>query len=175
MRCYSHRYTKILVHRPIHNSKSLCPFSRLNKCVEFMLRFGLDCSQDFFVCLSFIFNIIFDGRRSSVVELRNSNPKTLGSIPWWGRVRNWWVFFLSFQVNSSANLFLCSAHTQKCAHEKDPISICHKRVGITVGGMVTHKIFLNTTKHFSLKCMSLCATGLNRAGLWRQSCDWKSY
>ena len=42
---------------------------------------------------------------------QNSNPRTLGSIPWQGR------FFLSFRINSCADLFVpdtpfvCMAHT----------------------------------------------------------------
>ena len=36
------------------------------------------------------------GGRSSVVDCQNSNLKTLGSIPWWGRVRNSF-FLLSLQ------------------------------------------------------------------------------
>ena len=53
--------------------------------------------------------------------------------------------FLSFRDNSCTDLFVpdhhfvCTAHTQICAHFKDPVSICHKRVGLTAGGMVTQK------------------------------------
>ena len=35
--------------------------------------------------------------------------------------------------------FVCTARTQICVHVKDPISICHKRVGSTAGGMETRK------------------------------------
>ena len=35
--------------------------------------------------------------------------------------------------------FMCTVHTQMCAHAKDSISICHKRVGLTAGGMETQK------------------------------------
>ena len=31
--------------------------------------------------------------------------------------------------------FVCTARTQICAHVKDPISICRKRIGITAAGM----------------------------------------
>ena len=70
------------------------------------------------------------------LESRNPNPKTLGSIP------------LSLRVNSCADLFvrpdppypsLCTARTHMCAHVKDPISICRKRVGLIVGGMTKHE------------------------------------
>ena len=74
------------------------------------------------------------------LERRNSNPKTLGSIPWRSRVRG------SFSIPPSQLLrrivcaspsFVCTARTHICAHVKDPTSICRKRVGFTAGGMVT--------------------------------------
>ena len=34
---------------------------------------------------------------------------------------------------------MCTARTHICAHVKDPISICRKRVGLTAGGMKTRK------------------------------------
>ena len=73
---------------------------------------------------------------------RNSNPKTQGSIPWRSRVRD------SFSVPPSQLwyrpacvwlLFACTARTQICAHVKDPISICRKRIGLTAGGIETQK------------------------------------
>ena len=54
------------------------------------------------------------------LENRNSNPKTLGSIPWRDMVRN--SLFLSLQVNSCADVFvpdppLCvyGTHPKVCA------------------------------------------------------------
>ena len=75
---------------------------------------------------------------------QNSNPKR-GLIPWW-------TVFLSLRVNSCADLFvpdpsfMCTARTQICAHVKNPISICRKRVGITAGGMETRKHCTQDTK-----------------------------
>ena len=34
---------------------------------------------------------------------------------------------------------MCTTRTQICAHIKDPISICRKRIGLTAGGMETRK------------------------------------
>ena len=59
--------------------------------------------------------------------------------------------FLSLRVNSCADFFMpdpphpplpfvCTAGTQMCAHVKDPISICRKRVDLTAGGMKTRKL-----------------------------------
>ena len=39
-----------------------------------------------------------------------------------------------------------STHQNICAHVKDPISICRKRVGLTAGGMKTRKHVLHTRK-----------------------------
>ena len=70
-----------------------------------------------------------------------SNPKTLHWIPWRGRVK------VSFSVPPSQLLcrpvcawspFVCTVRTQICAHVKDPISVCRKRVGIAAGGMHGH-------------------------------------
>ena len=50
--------------------------------------------------------------------------------------------FLSLRVDSFADLFVPKPsayvrHASKIsAHVKDPISICHTRVGLTAGGMV---------------------------------------
>ena len=70
------------------------------------------------------------------------NPKTLGSIPWWGRVRH--IFSvpptqLLCRLVCAWPPFVCAARTQICVHVKDPISICRKRVGLTAGGMETRK------------------------------------
>ena len=76
---------------------------------------------------------------SSVVAHQTSNPKTVCSVPWWGRVRN------SFSVSPESTLvqtylcltlYMCTAHTEMCAHIKDPLSICCRRVGHTTSGMV---------------------------------------
>ena len=40
--------------------------------------------------------------------------------------------------------------------------------GLVKFSCVIHKSFLTTSMHFSLKCLGLCASQLNRAGLWRQ-------
>ena len=75
---------------------------------------------------------------------QNSNPKTLGSILWRSRVRN------NFSVPPSQLLCrhcmcrnppppLHTHGTQICMHVKDPISICHKRVGLTASGTETRK------------------------------------
>ena len=67
---------------------------------------------------------------------RNSNPKSLGSIPWRSRVRD--NFFLSLPSQLLCRLvciclcpisFMCTARTSFFAHVKDPISICRTRVG----------------------------------------------
>ena len=36
--------------------------------------------------------------------------------------------------------FVCTARTQMCAHVKDAVSICRKRVGLTADGMETQKL-----------------------------------
>ena len=67
------------------------------------------------------------------LESRNSNPKTLGSIPWQCRVRD------SLSPLSQLGLVqtclclipLCVYGTQIYAHVTDPVSICRKRVGLT--------------------------------------------
>ena len=53
---------------------------------------------------------------------------------------------LSTRVNSCTDSFVadppscqCTARTHICAHVKDLISICRKRVGLAAGGMETHK------------------------------------
>ena len=65
-------------------------------------------------------------------ERRVSNAKTLGSIHRRGSVRD------SFSIPPCSPFlrlvcawppFLCTERTQMCAHAKDPISICRKRVG----------------------------------------------
>ena len=66
---------------------------------------------------------------------RNSNPKTLGLIPWRGGQG---VSILA-QTCLCLAPFVCTVNTQMCAHVKDPISICQKRVSLTAGGMVTQK------------------------------------
>ena len=58
-------------------------------------------------------------RQAQWFECWNSNLKTLGLILWRGRVKN--SFFLSFQVNSYADLFvpepsLCLQHVLKFVH-----------------------------------------------------------
>ena len=81
---------------------------------------------------------------------RNSYPKTLGSIPWRGKGRGQF-----FSVPQSQHLcrLVCACpppppppllrvygtHPQICAHVKDFISICRKRVGLIDGGMETRK------------------------------------
>ena len=63
-------------------------------------------------------------------------------------------FFVSLLllVNSCADLFVpdpsfvCTTRTQMCAHVKDLISICRKRVGITAGGMETRKHYTQGKK-----------------------------
>ena len=76
-------------------------------------------------------------------ESRISNPKTLGSIPWRGKVSN--SLSLSLRVNSRADSFLpdpplvCTTRTGMCTHIKDPTSICRKRVGLTAGDTETRK------------------------------------
>ena len=73
------------------------------------------------------------------LETRKSNPKTQGSIPWWGKCEG--HFFLcsseSTLVCTRQASFVCTARTQMCAHVKDPIYICRKRVGLTAGGIET--------------------------------------
>ena len=66
-------------------------------------------------------------------EHQNSIPKTLGSIPWRGRVRS---SFSALRDPPS-----CVWHAPIiCAHVNNPISICCKsRVGLTAGGMETQK------------------------------------
>ena len=76
------------------------------------------------------------GRRGADVAQwlhhRNYNPKTLGLIPWRGRVRN---SFLSLQLLCRRVSAWPPFVTQTCVHVKDPISICHKRVGLTAAGL----------------------------------------
>ena len=65
-------------------------------------------------------------------ESRNSNPKTLGPIPWRIKVRYSVCFFCSSESTLVQNclcltpLRVCMARTQSCTHVKDPISICRK-------------------------------------------------
>ena len=75
------------------------------------------------------------------LELRNSNPKTMGSIPWRGRIRNSCSVPPSQRTLVQTCLCLtpppppsCVRHTLNinvCA-QKDPISICRKRLGTMV-------------------------------------------
>ena len=44
-----------------------------------------------------------------------------------------------------------------CAHVKDPISICRKRVGLTAGGMVTQKYCIHYVKPPKTECG--CSSG----------------
>ena len=73
------------------------------------------------------------------LERQNSNPKTLGSIPWWGRVVDGAVF-LSLRVNSCDFFFAWPpfVFTARTQNVKDPISICRKGVGLTAGGVWSH-------------------------------------
>ena len=57
--------------------------------------------------VGFIFSLYWG--RSSVVNASDSNPKTLGSIPWRGKVRE--AVFLSPRVNSWADLFAPDPHS----------------------------------------------------------------
>ena len=70
------------------------------------------------------------------VEHQHSYPKTLGSIPLRGRVRD---SFSQFYPSESALVqrlvcawppFVCMAHTQICVHVKDHLSIYRKRIGL---------------------------------------------
>ena len=74
---------------------------------------------------------------------RNSNPKTLGSIPWWGGVRDMFVCpSQTVLVQTCLCLTLPRVRTTRThiyAHVKDPTSICRKSVGLTGGGMHTRK------------------------------------
>ena len=110
-----------------------------------------------------------DGGHSSVVRLRlnleswNSNPKTLGSIPWQCRVSN------SFSVESTLvqtclcliHLHVYGTHPNLC-DVKDAISICRKIVGIAAGGMETGKLRTQGKKK------------LGNAGLWLLDFHWES-
>ena len=83
------------------------------------------------------------------LEHRNSNPKTLGPIPWWGRVRTGFSIppsQLLCRLVCAWPLFMCTTCTQICAHIKGSISICCKRAGPTAGGMETQKHFAHAGK-----------------------------
>ena len=75
---------------------------------------------------------------TSVVGLRNSIPKTLGSISWWSRVRDG----VSIPPSQLLSRLVCAWPSSSCvlhapticAHVKDHISICRNRVGLTTGG-----------------------------------------
>ena len=77
--------------------------------------------------------------RASGFQSEDPGFDPLMSVPGWGTV------FLSPRVNSCADLFVpeppcvCTARTHMCAHVKDTISICRKRVGLTAGGIETRK------------------------------------
>ena len=58
-------------------------------------------------------------------------PKTLGSIHWWGRVRGRFSVPPSQLLCRLVCAFVCTVRTHICAHIKDPVSICPKRVGLT--------------------------------------------
>ena len=75
------------------------------------------------VCLSLSRSVGRMGDATHWLESWNSNPKTLGSIPWSGRVKG--SVFVSLRVNSCADLYTCAsawppfecmARTQICAH-----------------------------------------------------------
>ena len=78
------------------------------------------------------------GRVSVVRESECSNPKTMGSIPWWPGQGEGQFFSVSpSQLLCRLNLFVpdpphppfvCTARTQICAHVKDPIAICRKKI-----------------------------------------------
>ena len=88
---------------------------------------------------------MFDGVCISVVfresEFKSEDP---GFDPLAGQGEEP-VFYPSKSINSCADLFVpdpplvCMAHTQICAHVKDPISICHNRLGLTAGSVETRK------------------------------------
>ena len=78
----------------------------------------------------------------AIQEGNYSYPKTLGLIPWRGKVKN------SFSVPPSrllcrlicaGPLFVCTACNQICVYVTDPVSVCRKRVGLTACGMLTQK------------------------------------
>ena len=75
------------------------------------------------------------------LESRNSNPKTLGSSPW--RDGNMFCPSESTLVQTCLRRLTpirVYGMDQICAHVKDQISICRKRVGHTAGGnMETQK------------------------------------
>ena len=80
------------------------------------------------------------------LERWNSNPKTLSSIPrGGGGGQGEGQFFPpseSTLVQTCLRLkppFVCTARIQISAHVKNPLSICCKRVDLTVGGTVTQK------------------------------------
>ena len=98
--------------------------------------FAVDCQS-----ISYEYELM--GDIPQWLEHWNLNLKTLGSTPWWGRVRD------SFSVPPSQLLcrllcarllFMCTAHTQICAHVKDiHLWSKTKRAGLTAGGMDTKK------------------------------------
>ena len=83
-----------------------------------------------------------DGESSSLlpsVQRARSGPAWLGP-----RAAGWGTRLLALRVNSSADLFVpdppsCVRHVQNCAHVKDPVSICRKRVSLKASGIVTPK------------------------------------
>ena len=93
-----------------------------------------------------LFSVCFKMMGGSMVKRSpNSNPKTLGSIPWWGQGK---VLILCPSESTLVRtcLFLtpptpsvCTACTQICARVKDATSICCKRGGLTAGAMETSK------------------------------------
>ena len=106
------------------------------------LAFSRETSVHIAYC--FFLNEFTDGGRSSMVPASKLiNSKILASIPWLGRVRD--IFFCPSELTLVQTCLYMDpascvmARTQICAHVKDPLSICRKRVGLTAGGILTHK------------------------------------
>ena len=91
--------------------------------------------------LSMILMCTVHGCHGSVVRESEFKSEDPGFDPWAGQGEG--QFFCPSEVNSYVDLFLldppsCVQHAPKiCAHVKDPISSCCKRVGLTAGGMET--------------------------------------
>ena len=85
-----------------------------------------------------LWGLYLNGGRSSGVR-----APQFQSEPWWGRVRKSFVIppnqLRLVYAWPPPPLFVCKARTQICAHVKDPISFCRKRISLTAGSMETSK------------------------------------
>ena len=115
-------------------------------------------------------------RRGNVaqwLEHGKSNPKTVGSIHWRGRVRHrYWFFFSSIPPSQLLCRLVCAltplrvyaARTQMCVHVKDPISNYRKRVGLVANSIEHENTAQRGKKTFGVAPYYSCSLFSSKAG-----------